>query len=119
TTGAGSYKFKLIKDFALENNHQAYALEWNEFQDEITNKLINQLDELVDYSKPICLIGSSTGGNFAYQILDKIKTKAKSIQFILINPLLNIKQRKIENLNFPLKLANQLQNPPTDLSNGL
>src|SRR5690606_23704175 len=61
--------------------------------------------------------GSSTGGNFTYQLLEKFADK--KLFFVLINPLLNVEQRKIENLNFPLALANQLKNPQEELSAGL
>ena len=37
----------------------------------------------------------------------------------MINPLLHVEQRKIENLNFPLALADQLKNPQEELSDGL
>ena len=117
TTGAGSNKFRLIKDFAEQNNDKAIALEWNEFQQDIVEQLTKQLEQSVQWHEPICLIGSSTGGNFTYQLLEKFADK--KLFFVLINPLLHVEQRKIENLNFPLALANQLKNPQENLSNGL
>src|SRR5690606_15305236 len=117
TTGAGSNKFKKIKNYADENNAKAIALEWNEHQPDILEQLTLQLESEIDWSEPICLIGSSTGGNFTYQLLEQFADK--KIAFVLINPLLNVEQRKIDNYNFPMLLANQLKNPSEDLANGL
>lgn len=117
TTGAGSNKFKKILAHATENNAKAIALEWNEHQPDILEQLTLQLESEIDWSEPICLIGSSTGGNFTYQLLEKFADK--KIAFVLINPLLNVEQRKIDNYLFPMLLANQLKNPSEDLANGL
>ena len=117
TTGANSTKFKKIKAHATANNAKAIALEWNEHQPDILEQLTLQLESAIDWSEPICLIGSSTGGNFTYQLLEKFADK--KIAFVLINPLLNIEQRKIDNYLFPMLLANQLKNPSEDLANGL
>lgn len=119
TTGAGSTKFKKIKQHAENNGNKAYALEWNENQENIVSLLLNQLNTLVNYDSPICLIGSSTGGNFTYQLLSEINDITKDIRFILINPLINVAQRKIENLDFPISLANQLKMPDNNTKKGL
>src|SRR5690606_5835741 len=102
TTGAGSNKFKKIKNYADENGAVAIALEWNEHQSDILEQLTLQLESAIDWSEPICLIGSSTGGNFTYQLLEKFADK--KIAFVLINPLLNVEQRKIDNYLFPMLL---------------
>ncbi|SFN08546.1 Uncharacterised protein family (UPF0227) [Paenimyroides ummariense] len=117
TTGANSIKFKKIKTHALSKNFKAIALEWNEHQADILEQLILQLDNQINWNEPICLIGSSTGGNFTYQLLEQFTDK--ELLFVLINPLLNVEQRKIDNYNFPMLLANQLKNPSADLANGL
>lgn len=117
TTGAGSNKFKKIKNYADENGAVAIALEWNEFQTDIISQLTQQINDQVDIEKPFCFIGSSTGGNFTYQLLEKFTDR--KITFVLINPLLNIEQRKIDNHLFTVQLANQLKNPSENLSNGL
>lgn len=117
TTGANSTKFKKILAHALLNNTKAIALEWNEHQSNIIEELALQLEKQIDWNEPICLIGSSTGGNFTYQLLEKFT--AKKMNFVLINPLLNVEQRKIDNYLFPMLLANQLKNPSEDLANGL
>lgn len=117
TTGANSNKFKKIKAHAIVHNAKAIALEWNEHQPDILNQLTLQLKNEIDWNDSVCLIGSSTGGNFTYQLLEQFKDK--EILFVLINPLVNVEQRKIENFNFPMLLANQLKNPSEDLSNGL
>lgn len=119
TTGLGSNKFKKIKAHAESLNRKAFALEWNENQDNIIKLLHDQLMEVVNLNDPICLIGSSTGGNFTYQLLPLLKKNVANISFILINPLVNVAQRKIENLNFPISLANQLKMPNNETKNGL
>ena len=117
TTGAHSTKFKKIRAHATTKNAKAIALEWNEHQPDILTQLIIQLENEIDWNEPVCLIGSSTGGNFTYQLLEQFADK--EIAFVLINPLLNVEQRKIDNYNFPMLLVNQLKNPSADLANGL
>ena len=99
TTGANSTKFKKILAHATANNAKAIALEWNEHQSDILEQLILQLENEIDWNEPVCLIGSSTGGNFTYQLLEKFPNR--KISFVLINPLLNVEQRKIDNYLFP------------------
>lgn len=117
TTGANSTKFKKILAHATANNAKAIALEWNEHQPDILQQLTSQLNNQINWNEPVCLIGSSTGGNFTYQLLEKFADK--KVSFVLINPLLNVEQRKIDNYLFPMLLANQLKNPSADLANGL
>jgi len=117
TTGANSSKFKKIQAHAQSKNEKAIALEWNEHQKDILSKLIAQLENAIDYNIPTILIGSSTGGNFTYQIINTLKNEKFS--FVLLNPLLNVEQRKIDNELFTKDLANQLKDFPKDLSNGL
>src|SRR5690606_24601880 len=45
TTGAGSNKFKKIKNYADENGAVAIALEWNEFQTDIISQLTQQIND--------------------------------------------------------------------------
>ena len=119
TTGAGSTKFKKLKAFADETNQKAFALEWNEHQDAIVNRLQKQVDNLIDTTKPVCIIGSSTGGNFALQLLDYFETKKIPVRFIVINPLLHVEQRKVDNHLFTSRLADQLKLPSEKAVNGV
>lgn len=117
TTGANSTKFKKILAHATTKNAKAIALEWNEHQPDILQQLTSQLNNQINWDETVFLIGSSTGGNFTYQLLEKFS--GKDIFFVLINPLLNVEQRKIDNYLFPMLLANQLKNPSAHLANGL
>lgn len=119
TTGALSTKFLKIQTHALNTASTAYALEWNENQLDIVNSLESQLCNCIDFSQPICLIGSSTGGNFTYQLLQNIKEKAKEIYVVLLNPFIDVKQRKIDDSRFPISLANQMTLPADTLENAV
>lgn len=117
TTGANSTKLKKILAHATANNAKAIALEWNEHQPDILQQLTSQLNNQINWDETVFLIGSSTGGNFTYQLLEKFPNR--KISFVLINPLVNVEQRKIDNYLFPMLLANQLKNPSAHLANGL
>lgn len=118
TTGAGSTKFKKIKAHAISNKSTAIALEWHASQSGIVNELLQQINAQVDWKQPVCFIGSSTGGNFTWQLLESLGLHLQ-IPFVLINPLVNIAQRKIDNPGFPISLAQQLKDPSGELSGGL
>lgn len=115
TTGALSTKFHKIKAHALNTAATAYALEWNESQLNIVASLENQLRKCIDFSQPICLIGSSTGGNFAYQLLHNVVKKAQEIYVVLLNPFMDVDQRKIDDARFPVSLAEQMTLPSQNL----
>lgn len=119
TTGAGSNKFKKIKIHAEAQGHQAYALEWNEHQKNIVENLELQLENYLQHGQKVVVVGSSTGGNFTLQLLPFLKKKKIEMRYILINPLIDVKQRKIDNLNFTQNLALQLRPPSEDAKNGL
>ena len=118
TTGAGSNKFKKINKWATEIGQKAFALEWNEHQDQIVERLIRQLTATLQYDDPVVLIGSSTGGNFALQLMDFFTHHQIPMRFILINPLIDVKQRKIHNASFTLLLADQLKLPKDNAIGG-
>lgn len=107
TTGKESKKFEMISDFCTINHHQAFALEWHPSQQNILEDLELQLNEVIDYSEPICFIGSSTGGNFCIQLINKL-ANLSSYTSILINPFTDLDQRKIEDDRFPKSLADQM-----------
>lgn len=118
TTGAGSTKFKKIKAHAISNKSTAIALEWHASHPDIVNELLQQMNTMVDWKQPVCFIGSSTGGNFTWQLLERLGLNLQ-IPFVLINPLVNIVQRKMDNPDFPVSLARQLKDPSDKLSGGL
>ncbi len=119
TTGAGSTKFKKIKAHAASKKAKAIALEWHALQPDIVKELLQQIDSQVDWTQPVCFIGSSTGGNFTWQLLERLNLKKLPMPFVLINPLVNITQRKMDNPDFPVALAQQLKDPSDELSGGL
>src|SRR5690606_22217338 len=99
-------------------NAKAIALEWHEAQPDIVNALMQQLERQVNWMQPACFIGSSTGGNFTWRLLEKLNP-GMPVPFVLINPLVNIVQRKMDNPGFPVELARQLKDPSDQLSGGL
>jgi|GEM_PF-1492311 len=119
TTGAGSMKFRKIKTHAEATHSKAIALEWNEKQPDIVDQLLLQIEAQVNRAQPFCFIGSSTGGNFTWQLLERLTCGTTPIPFVLINPLVNIVQRKMDHPDFPLELAHQLKDPSDLLSGGL
>ncbi|MBP3944295.1 alpha/beta hydrolase fold domain-containing protein [Sphingobacteriaceae bacterium WQ 2009] len=60
-----------------------------------------------EHQKYIVIIGSSTGGNFAYQLADSLRNSGVKVKLIMINPLLQLTQR-ITSRPFPAKLATYL-----------
>jgi predicted esterase YcpF (UPF0227 family) len=107
TTGKESTKFQMVLDYARKHNYNAYALEWHPLQANIIEDLIRQLNDVIDYTQPICFIGSSTGGNFCIQLFQKLP-QLKKYTSILINPFVALDQRKIDDERFPISLADQM-----------
>lgn len=118
TTGKESTKFKMIVDFTTKYQLSAYALEWKPLQKEIVSDLQKQLEAVIDYNRPICFIGSSTGGNFCIQLMQNIPLLKKCTS-ILINPFVTIEQRKIDDARFPKSLADQMEVSTSQFSKSL
>jgi len=114
TTGLSSYKYGLIQKFTEKHSWiNSVALEWQPNLLHITDALISQLTNHLKPHQDILFIGSSTGGNFALQLAATLQNF--SIKIGLINPLINIEQRKIEDSRFPISLAEQLSETLIDL----
>ena len=70
---------------------------------------IEELDELATKSIEQHDINSVSAMVHKYgKLLEKFPNR--KISFVLINPLVNVEQRKIDNYLFPMLLANQLKN---------
>lgn len=110
TTGSGSKKFKMIESFAKESSSKAIALEWKPNDSNIVLQLKEQFEELVNTDEEICFIGSSTGGSFCLQLIDLLNL-TKEYTCFLINPFLEINQRRIDDVRFPHSLAEQIVLP--------
>lgn len=110
-----SKKFKLIQ----EKYPNAICIEWK-FNENIDFYLENTLQELKKVAGPISLIGSSAGGNLAWQIQQKLIEAGKTCELILINPLVELSYKYED--NFPqhlvkyLKSMNQFTNTKVILS---
>lgn len=117
TTGKGSTKYKYLTKFCSANKNTAFALEWKPDQANVIEVLKNQLDEFVNWELPVCLIGSSTGGNFALQLLKSIQSKQIQTSCILINPFVVLSQTRIENPYFSKQLAQQMKLPAREIKN--
>lgn len=99
---SSSRKFKFIK----ERYPSAVCLEWK-FNDNIEFYLENTFLKLSKVEGHISLIGSSTGGNFAWQIQQKLLEIGKECELILINPLLDLMHKYDD--NFPNNLERFLK----------
>lgn len=97
-----SRKFNLIKD----KYPTAICLEWK-FNDNVNVFIENTFHMLEMVQEPITLIGSSVGGNFAWQIQQQLLAIGKSCELILINPMVEL-MYKYED-NFPNHLIQYLQ----------
>jgi len=97
-----SRKYNLIK----EKYPTAICLEWK-FNDNLTHFIENTFHMLEMVQEPITLIGSSEGGNFAWQIQHMLLEVGISCDLILINPFVEI-MYKYED-NFPKHLLQYLK----------
>lgn len=97
-----SRKFNLIK----EKYPTAVCLEWK-FNEDINIFIENTFHMLEMVEDKIVLLGSSVGGNFAWQIQQRLLAMGKSCELILINPLVEL-MYKYED-NFPNHLIQYLQ----------
>lgn len=100
-SSAASRKFiKLQSEFA--DKYQVTCVEWTYTSDMRT--MITNLFTKYEHQKSIVIIGSSTGGNFAYQLADSLRSSGVKVKLIMINPLLQLTQR-ITSRPFPAKSA--------------
>lgn len=97
-----SRKYNLIQ----QKYPHAICLEWK-FNEDVNIFIENTFHMLEMVNEPITLIGSAEGGNFAWQIQQKLLEIGKSCQLILINPLVEL-MHKYED-NFPSHLIQYLK----------
>lgn len=100
-SSANSSKFKSI----LKIYPSAICVEWK-IEDKISTILAEAYEHLKGLVEDLTIVGSSTGGNFAWQLQQKLKENGKSSELILLNPLVD-DSVKIEN-NFPENLHQYL-----------
>lgn len=100
-----SRKFKLIKN-AFDCTHSCFCVEWGTDTD--ISELLTDLWTHYKDKKELVLIGDSTGGNYAYQLREKLKASGMKIKLVLLNPLLDFSSR-IANFPFPEKLEKSLE----------
>ena len=93
-------------NFIQQKYPTAVCLEWK-FNDNLTFYLENTFHMLEMVEGKITLIGSSVGGNFAWQIQQKLLEIGKDCELILINPLVEL-MYKYED-NFPQHLVTYLK----------
>lgn len=92
--------------FIQQKYPTAICLEWK-FNDNLTEFLENTFHMLETVQEPITLIGSSVGGNFAWQIQQKLLNEGIKCDLILINPMVEL-MYKFED-NFPNHLVQYLK----------
>ena len=100
-SSANSKKFKTI----LKNYPSATCVEWKT-EDNIVEILNEAYDHLKGVVEDLTIIGSSTGGNFGWQLQKKLKEHGKSSQLVLLNPLVDVSLKYVD--NFPDNLAKYL-----------
>ncbi len=100
-SSANSKKFKSI----LKVYPSAICIEWKT-DDNITTILNDAYEHLKGVVEDLTIIGSSTGGNFGWQLQKKLKEHGKSSELVLLNPLVDV-SLKYED-NFPENLAHYL-----------
>ncbi len=95
---SNSRKFNYIQ----AKHPNAICVEWK-FNDNIDFYIENTLSMLANTDGHITLIGSSAGGNFAWQIQQLLKKMDRICDLILINPLLDLAYKYED--NFPNHLV--------------
>lgn len=100
-----SRKFKLIEN-AFDRTHNCFCVEWGNDTD--ISGLLTDLWSLYKDKDELVLIGDSTGGNYAYQLRERLKVFGVKIKLVLLNPLLDFSNR-IANFSFPEKLEETLE----------
>ena len=100
-----SRKFKLIEN-TFDSTHSCFCVEWEKDTD--ISGLLNDLWSLYKDKEELVLIGDSTGGNYAYQLRERLKVSEVKTKLVLLNPLLDFSNR-IANFPFPEKLEKILE----------
>ncbi len=100
-----SRKFKLIEN-TFDSTHSCFCVEWEKDTD--ISELLTDLWSLNKDKEELVLIGDSTGGNYAYQLRERLKVSGVKIKLVLLNPLLDFSNR-IANFPFPKKLEKSLE----------
>ncbi len=100
-SSANSKKFKSI----LKIYPSAICVEWKT-DDNISTILNEAYEHLKGVINDLTIIGSSTGGNFGWQLQKKLKEHGKSSQLILLNPLVDVSLKYVD--NFPENLLQYL-----------
>ena len=77
-----SRKFKEI----VSKYPEAVCLEWK-YNDNIAEFIQHSTEIVLKENQKVTLIGSSAGGNLAWQIQQELKNLGKEVDLILINPL--------------------------------
>ena len=99
-----SSKFQILtREFSKE--YSIDCVLWNLNTD--FSELLMNLQYKISGQKDVVLIGSSTGGNYAYQLAEKLRMSNSNVKLILINPLLNVNNR-IADFPFPSELLDSL-----------
>ncbi|QHC85107.1 hypothetical protein AS589_10135 [Empedobacter brevis] len=100
-SSANSTKFKSI----LKIHPSATCIEWK-VDDNISAILLEAYDHLKGLVKDLTIVGSSTGGNFGWQLQQKLKENGKSSELVLLNPLIDVSVKRED--NFPENLHQYL-----------
>lgn len=104
-SSAASRKFVRLQQ-VFSHKYQLICSEWT-YTTSIRILLGNLLTQY-ENEKSIVIIGSSTGGNFAYQLAERLRFSGVKVKLILINPLLHIAQRTSQR-PFPIMLEGYLR----------
>jgi len=100
-SSAASRKFVCLKE-VFGSKYNVVCPEWT-YKISI-RVMLGNLYRQYENEKSIIIIGSSTGGNFAYQLREKLRLDGVKVKLILINPLLHLEQRTSQR-TFPSNLV--------------
>lgn len=103
-SSAASRKFVCLKE-VFGSKYNVVCPEWT-YKTSI-RVMLGNLFRQYENEKSIIIIGSSTGGNFAYQLAERLRLNGVKVKLILINPLLHMGQRTSQR-TFPVILSNYL-----------
>lgn len=84
----GSKNSRKFKEISIKYPN-AVCLEWK-YNDNIAEFIQHSTEMIVKEIQPVTIIGSSAGGNLAWQIQQKLKELGKEAHLILINPLVEV-----------------------------
>lgn len=83
-SSVNSQKFKILQ----QAFPTAICVEWT-VEDNIFDIIHDAYEKLKGIVNNLVIIGSSTGGNFAWQLQKKLKENGKSSELVLLNPLID------------------------------